>query len=121
MPAQSSGAIRFIAVLVLVLGVLDVVWGIAALANKEFFEADELLFSSLQVWGWIHLATGAFYVLVGVLLLQDRPAGYALGMFGAFLAILVNFLSIGAYPLWSVMLIALSFYVLFVLATSLGE
>lgn len=105
----------------MVLGVLDVVWGIAALADKEYFAEDELLFASLQLWGWVHLATGAFYVLVGVLLLGDRPAGYGLGMFGAFLAILVNFLSIGAYPLWSVMLIALSFGVLFVLATHWGE
>ncbi|MCU0258296.1 MAG: hypothetical protein MUF56_04650 [Solirubrobacteraceae bacterium] len=121
MHPQSTGAVRFIAVLVLVLGALDVVWGISALANRDFFDEEELLFSSIQTWGWIHLATGIFYVLVGALLLQDRPAGYALGMFGAFLAILVNFLSIGAYPLWSVMLIALSFCVLFVLATRLGE
>jgi hypothetical protein len=121
MSVQSTGAVRVIAFLALVLGVLDMLWGISALANEDFFDEEELLVSSLQVWGWIHLLTGAFYVLVGVLLLQDKPAGYALGMFAAFLAILVNFLSIGAYPLWSVMLIALSFYVLFVLATRLGE
>jgi hypothetical protein len=44
--------------------------------------------------------------------------GAGLGMFGGFLAIMANFLSIGAYPLWSCILIAINFVVIFQLATN---
>lgn len=42
--------------------------------------------------------------------------GYALGMFGAFLAVLVNFLSLVASPIESLVLIVLDFAIIFLLA-----
>jgi hypothetical protein len=55
------------------------------------------------------------------MVLRDLPLGFGLGMFGAFLSILVNFLSIGAYPIWSCLLIGLGFFVMFALATNLDD
>ncbi len=68
-----------------------------------------------------NLVIGALQVFVAGLIFTERPWGSALGMFGAFLGILVNFLSVGAYPVWSVLLIALDFFVLFTLATNLDD
>ena len=60
-------------------------------------------------------------IAVGWMVFVGSPIGYALGMFGAFLGILINFMSVGAYPIWSVTLIALDFFIIWALATHLGE
>jgi hypothetical protein len=121
MSQTRSGSVTFAAVLILIAGTLDVVWGISALSNREFFHADALLFESLKTWGWLYLIVGAIQLGVGAMVLADKALGFALGMFGAFLSILVNFLSIGAYPIWSCMLIGLGFFVIFALSTNLDH
>ena len=113
MSTTRKGSVTFAAIVILTVGALNAIWGIAALANKEYFHEASLLFESLQTWGWVYLIIGALQVFVAGLIFTERPWGYALGMFGAFLGILVNFLSVGAYPVWSVLLIALDFFVLF--------
>ncbi len=118
MQPRTAGT-TFAAIVFLVAGTLHVVWGVAGLANKEYFDEQSLLFSSLQTWGWIYLLVGAFQVAVGGLVLSGSGLGYALGMFAAFLGILANFMSVGAYPIWSVMLIALNFFIIWTLATQL--
>jgi len=121
MTKTRSGGVTFAALLILIAGTLDLVWGISALSNRDFFRADELLFESLSTWGWVYLVVGAIQLAVGFLVLTDHALGFALGIFGAFLSILVNFLSIGAYPIWSCLLIGLGFFVLFALATNLDH
>lgn len=108
----------FAAVVIVVAGSLDVIWGLAALSDKEYFREGELLFESLQTWGWIYLVVGVIQLGIGALVFTGHGLGAALGMFGAFVGILINFVSIGAYPLWSCILIALNFVVLFQLATN---
>ena len=121
MSTTRKGSVTFAALVILTVGALNAIWGIAALANKEYFHEASLLFESLQTWGWVYLIIGALQVFVAGLIFTERPWGFALGMFGAFLGILVNFLSVGAYPVWSVLLIALDFFVLFTLATNLDD
>lgn len=108
----------FAAVLIAIAGSLNVVSGIAAVADDEIFAEGSLLFESLQTWGWVHIIIGALELGIAALIFVGNPWGAALGMFGAFLAIMANFLSIGAYPLWSCILIAINFVVIFQLATN---
>jgi hypothetical protein len=116
-----AGSVTFAGVVILIAATLNIIWGISALSDKEYFEETSLLFESLQTWGWFYIVVGSIQVLVGLLVLAGSGWGYALGMFGAFLAILVNFTSVGAYPIWSVMLIALNFFILWALAVNMGD
>lgn len=108
----------FAAVVIVVAGSLNVIWGLAALSDKEYFRESELLFSALQTWGWIYIVVGAIQLAIAGLIFKGHPLGAGLGMLGAFFAILVNFVSIGAYPVWSCILITINFIVLFQLATN---
>jgi hypothetical protein len=108
----------FAAILIAIAGSLNLVSGIAAVADDEIFAEGSLLFESLQTWGWVHIIIGALELGIAVLIFRANPWGAGLGMFGAFLAIMANFLSIGAYPLWSCILIAINFVVIFQLATN---
>lgn len=118
MPEQRSGGVVFAAMVILITGSLNLIWGISALSEKHYFDEGGLLFESLETWGWAYLLLGALQLGIAALIFADNRIGYALGMFGAFLAILVSFASVGAYPIWSVMLIAVNFLVLWALATN---
>jgi len=118
MSEQRSGGVVFAAMVILIVGSLNLIWGISALSDEQYFDEGGLLFESLETWGWAYILLGAVQLLVAALIFADNRVGYALGMFGAFLAILVNFASVGAYPIWSVLLIALNFLVLWALAAN---
>lgn len=118
--SRRSGGLTFAGVVILIAGALDLVWGISALSDKQYFDEESLLFEGLTTWGWVYIVLGALQITVAMMVFSGNGIGIALGMFGAFLAILVNFLAIGAYPIWSCILIAINFLVLFLLATSEG-
>lgn len=110
----------FAGIVILIAGALDLIWGISALSDKQYFDEESLLFEGLTTWGWIYIVLGGLQAGIALLVLSGNGIGIALGMFGAFLAILTNFVAIGAYPIWSCILIAINFLVLFLLATSEG-
>jgi hypothetical protein len=104
---ESSGWAIFVATYLLIAGVLNVVWGIAALSNKAYFTSGGLLWSSLNTWGWVAIIVGAFQMLGASLVAARSAAGAVIAGFLAFLGIMLNFLSIGAYPVWSGILLVI--------------
>jgi len=66
-----------------------------------------------NTWGWIHLVIGLVGVLVGIGLLAGNLAARVAGVAIAFLSALVNMAFISAYPVWSVILIALDVIVIY--------
>jgi hypothetical protein len=98
---NSSGWVKFAGVYVLVAGALNGLWGITALAKKEHFADGGLVWSNLQLWGWIALIVGAIQVLTAVLVLLRNPIGMIMALCISMCAIFANFLMFGAYPGWS--------------------
>jgi hypothetical protein len=82
-------------------GVMNLIWGITALSKKSYFHEDGLVWSSLSFWGWIAIVVAASQVVVGALVYTQRTAGMLLALVVAMVGILVNFTTIGAYPVWS--------------------
>ena len=57
--ARVTGWWVFAAALLLLAGVLNIIWGIAAIGDAKFFIADQkYIISSLHTWGWITLILG---------------------------------------------------------------
>ncbi len=104
---SSSGWATFVAVYLTLTGVLNIVWGIAALSNKSYFTAGGLLWSELNTWGWVAIIVGAIQVLGAMLVAARRAGGAIIAGSLAFFGIMLNFLSIGAYPVWSVILLVI--------------
>jgi hypothetical protein len=103
--AHARNWASFAAILFLTLGCLNVIDGIAALAKDSQFQADDLLFGSLSAWGTTFLIVGALQVLTAWLIWRGSYAGSLLGVSLAGLNALFALLSIGAYPLWSVIIL----------------
>jgi hypothetical protein len=110
--ATAEGWASFVAVYLLIVGVLNVVWGIAALANKAYFVSGGLLWSELKFWGWAAIILGAIQMLGSALVAARNAAGAVIAGTLAFCGIILNFLSIGAYPVWSVILLLIDALIL---------
>jgi hypothetical protein len=95
----------FVAAYLVIAGVLNIVWGIVALDNKSYFASGGLLWSELNTWGWVAIIVGAVQILGSMLVAARRAGGAIIAGSLAFFGIMLNFLSIGAYPVWSVILL----------------
>ena len=82
-------------------GGANLLWGIAALANKDYFDEDGLVWSSLQTWGWVAILIGAVQIAVGVTTYLRKPVAMVIALLLAMCGLLFNFTTIGAYPVWS--------------------
>lgn len=100
--AAGAGWITFAGAYLMVAGGMTLIWGIVAVANKSAFAEDGLVWSKLDTWGPISIAVGTTQILAGVLVLGRQFSGQWLAGVLACAGILVHFLAIGAYPVWSV-------------------
>jgi hypothetical protein len=105
--AAGAGWAVFAGVMFLTAAATNTLYGIAALVNDDYFAADELLFGDLALWGGLALFFALVQVVVGLLLLRRNPAGVVLGIMFAVLHATFALVTIGAYPLWNVIAIAI--------------
>ncbi len=107
-PAREvPGLIIFAVALLVVLGVFNLIYGIAAIARSHVFVANaHFVFSDLRAWGWVALIMGALQLLaaIGVIAGNQLARWFAVAVVA--LNTIAQMLSIPAYPFWSLMIIA---------------
>ena len=71
--AERAGSI-FAGTMLAFAGVVNFIWGIAAIDNSSFFtdEGRYVLFDNLSTWGWFFLIVGILQFFAAVLDLQRR-------------------------------------------------
>jgi hypothetical protein len=112
-----SGWWVFAGVLLLVAGVLNIVYGIAAIGDSKFFTANATyIISGLHTWGWIILILGVLELIAAFSLFSGGEFGRWFGIFIASLNAIGALLSIPAYPFWSLALFALAIIIIYKLA-----
>jgi len=110
---RGAGRAVFVAVLLLIAGTLNIIYGIAAVGNAHFFNGTQFVFSSLHTWGWITIIVGVIQLTAGFSLFVGGTYGRVIGIIAASIGALESLLSIGgAHPWWSLGIFALCIYVL---------
>jgi hypothetical protein len=102
-PRARKGWLVFAGVYLLVAGAMNAVWGLAALTDREVLVERSLAWANLTTWGWLSVGVAAIQLAAGGLVLAHRIVGRALAVVIALAGLFVNFLSVGAYPLWSIL------------------
>ena len=99
----------FAAILLLVAGTINIIYGIAAIGDANFFVNEtRYVFSSLHTWGWITLIIGVIQLTGGFSLVAGNLYGRVIGIAAATLGAIGALLSIGGrYPFWSLGVFAL--------------
>lgn len=106
----------FAAILFLILGIFNVIDGIAALtAADDYFRVEALLFGDLSMWGVLFLIVGVLQLLASYLIFQGSAAGALLGITLASLNAILALLAIGAYPIWAIIILVLDGVVIYAL------
>ncbi|MFF4088038.1 hypothetical protein ACFYY9_14305 [Streptomyces nigra] len=113
-----TGALVFAGVLMLVDGVLAILQGISALAADDVYArvGDYVFKGSLTTWGWVLLALGVVAVSVGHGILRGAWWARLTGIFLASLGMVAHFLFLPYAPVWSVIMVAVDFFVIMALA-----
>jgi hypothetical protein len=104
---EGEGWLTFAAVLLLLAGCLNALYGIAALVNDDYFAVDELLFGDLSLWGVIYLAFAVAQIAAALLIMARSVGGVLMGIALVGLHAIGVMMSIGAYPVWSVILLVI--------------
>jgi hypothetical protein len=104
---EGEGWLTFAAVLLLLAGCLNALYGISALVNDDYFAVDELLFGDLSLWGVIYLAFAVAQIAAALLIMSRSVAGALIGIALVGLHAIGVMMSIGAYPVWSVVLLVI--------------
>ncbi|WP_157105971.1 DUF7144 family membrane protein [Nocardia sienata] len=107
------------AALLLVAGFITLFQGISAAANDDVFVAGPNYVYELDLtsWGWIHIVFGILLILAGLALMTGALWARIVAIGLAALSIIVNFLWIPWYPLWSILIIAIDIVIIWAIAT----
>ncbi len=112
-----SGWWVFAGILLLIAGVLNIIYGIAAIGNSKFFtENATYIISSLHTWGWVTLVLGVLELVAAFSLFSGGEFGRWFGIFIASLNAIGALLALPGYPFWSLAILALSIIVVYKLA-----
>lgn len=111
---QGAGRAVFAATLLLIVGTLNILYGIGALDNANVFVNDtRYILTNLNTLGWVLIVLGIIQVTGGCSLLAGNTYGRVIGITGASLGAIGALLSIGGnYPWWSLAVFALCVYII---------
>jgi hypothetical protein len=112
------GFVVFAAVMMVLVGTFQVIAGIAAIFEDEFFVVGPNYVYDVDVtaWGWIHLILGLALVVAGFGALKGAIWARVVGITLASLSAISNFFFIPYYPVWSIVIIAADVLVIWALS-----
>ncbi|MEV0788945.1 hypothetical protein [Kribbella sp. NPDC050459] len=116
-PGAMAGLVVFAGVMLVVIGLVNVFEGFVALIKDErlVIAPDKLIVVDVTGWGWFLLISGLVLLAVGCGLLAAQTWARITAIIVVGLHVVLQIVSIGAYPVWSLLMIALDTAVLYAL------
>ncbi|MFG2887492.1 hypothetical protein ACGFYV_35310 [Streptomyces sp. NPDC048297] len=117
--ALAEGGTVFAGVLMLVNGILAILQGISAIASDDVYARIDTYSYKINLtgWGWILIVLGVIAAITGAGILKGAEWARAVGIVLASLSLIAQFLFLPYAPFWSLIMIGLSFFVIWSLAT----
>ena len=115
--AAAAGWAGFAGIMLIIFGVFDVIQGIVALANNEFFVVgtDYVFKFDVTTWGWIHIIWGIILIASGAGIFSGNVLARTVGVIVAAVGVVANFAWLPYYPIWSIIMIAVGIAVIWAL------
>jgi hypothetical protein len=120
---QRSTWIAFAGVMMVILGFLDAIWGLAAILNDEVVVVGGhgALIFDITTWGWFQLILGAVIGLTGFGLLVGNEVARVLGIFLLAINAILQVVWFPAAPLWAFLMIVLDVVIIYQLTVNWTE
>ena len=110
----AEGGAVFAAVVMVTIGAFQVISGLAAIFDGDFFKVSphyEFNYSTTG-WGWVQLVLGGLILAAGCALFARASWAAVLAICFAGMSAIANFFFIPYYPFWAIVIIALDIWVI---------
>jgi hypothetical protein len=117
--AITAGWLTFAGIMAFVIGAFNVIDGLVALFRGDYYlvTSHDILVFNFAAWGWIWLILGLIQIAVGAGILMNRLWARMAGVVMAVLAAIGQLAFLRAFPVWSVIVIALCVLLVYALTT----
>jgi len=115
-PSGWAGWVVFAGAMLILVGIFQVIQGLVAVFDDGFYlvhSSGLVVDVNYTTWGWTHVLIGIVAVLAGLGLLAGNILARVVGVIVAMVSAVVNMAFVAAYPVWSLMLIALDVIVIY--------
>ncbi len=113
----------FASFMMILVGILQTIAGLAAIFNDEFFLVTQqrLLVFDFTTWGWVHLVLGIVIFMAGLELLRGAMWARVTAIILAVLSFVANMAFFNAYPWWSLAIMVVDVLVIYALTVKGDE
>jgi tetrahydromethanopterin S-methyltransferase subunit C len=112
---RGAGRVVFAAILLLLVGTLNIIYGIGAISDANFYANDtRYIFTNLHAMGWFLVIVGVIQLTGGFSLMAGNPWGRLIGIIAGSLGAIDALLSMGqTHPFWNLAIFALCVWVVY--------
>ena len=118
-----TGWVFFAGLMMILSGIFQAIAGLTALLRPSWYvvTANHLLVFNYPAWGWIDLILGLVILLAGFSVLHGSTWARVVAVLLAIVSAVGALASISAYPIWSIVIIAVDVLVIYALTVYGGE
>jgi hypothetical protein len=119
-----AGWLVFASFMMFLVGSFQAIQGLVAIFDDGYYvvrESGLVVEVDYTVWGFVHLILGILLILCGAGVLTGNVVARGVGVLLAGLSALANMAFIGAYPVWSIIVIVVDVLVIYALTVHGGE
>ncbi len=113
-----SGWVYFAAIVLFIIGCLNILWGLGAIFQDEVLTrsaSGDLIVWDTTTWGWFHLLMGVIILCTGLGLFGNAGWARWTAVFFVGLNAIAQIGWMTWYPLWSILIITLDIVVIYYL------
>jgi hypothetical protein len=111
---EGEGWVSFAGIMIAIVGVLNFIYGIAAISNSHFYVREATyIISGLNTWGWVLMITGIIQFCAAIAIFGHVEWGRWIGILTASINAIIQLIFIPAYPFGSLALFALDILIIY--------
>lgn len=120
---QPTGWTVFAGALMLIVGSLDALWGLAGVLNDEiiFVGGEGVIIADVTTWGWVHLVLGSIVAATGLGLFAGAEWARWAAIFFVSVNAVTQIVWFPAAPLWAFLIIVLDVTIIYQLTARWEE
>ena len=109
-----DGWVSFAGVMILILGVMNVIGGIAAIDKANIYTQNaHYTFANLNTWGWVLLVIGVAQLVAAFSIWSGNAYGRWVGIVSAGANAMAQLFFLPAFPFWALALFTLDILVIY--------
>lgn len=111
---KGYGWVMFAGAMIAIVGIINFIYGIAAIANSKFYVGNvTYIISDLNTWGWVIMFTGVVQFCAAIGIFMRAQWARWVGVATAGVNSIIQLIFIPAYPLASLAIFAIDILVLY--------